>query len=90
MHRIESTASVSMSSTIEMITLTSATADVASGLHLTTTDDLGFTHHFFQHADGRVWFVAFPEVNAGSVSGTPVEMDRPDWADTIVEATALL
>ena len=84
MYRITSAASASMSMTVETISITYADGDAISGLYVQAVDDLGATHHFFQSDDDRVWLAAFPVEGAdGDVSGTPVEMNRWDWAETI-------
>lgn len=59
----------------------------ASGFRLDTIDDQGNTQYYFINGS-RVWLVGCPEV-LDDIIGLPIEINRPFWADIILDAVDL-
>lgn len=57
----------------------------SSGYKVLTIDDFGNNQYYFVH-DEKVWYIGCPN-QLDNLHGIAVEIIRPFWASTIVEAT---
>lgn len=67
------------------IIVSSCAPSASSGHKVLTIDDFGNTQYYFVNNE-KVWYVSCP-IELDNLHGIAVEITRPYWASTIIEAT---
>lgn len=67
------------------IIVSECSPSASSGYKVLTIDDFGNTQYYFVTQE-KAWYIACP-VQLDNLHGIPVEITRPYWASTIIEAT---
>lgn len=67
------------------IIVSSSLPNSSSGYKVVTIDDFGNSQFYFVNQE-KVWYIACP-TELDNLHGIAVEIDRPYWASTIIEAT---
>lgn len=87
--QIKSIGPASASFDATTIIITDSAAATASGQRVVAEDEFGNEQYYFI-SGGRVWYVGCPDVLPdNNIQGFQIELNRPFWADIVLEAADL-